>query len=33
MGRGDILFLSNNFICHNRTKYEDYEEIKKKEFW
>jgi len=26
MERGDMLFINNNFICHNRTKYEDQEE-------
>lgn len=30
MVRGDILFVNNNFICHNRTKYEDYDEAERK---
>ena len=30
MMRGDILFINNNFICHNRTKYEDNEETGRK---
>ncbi|MCH2229235.1 MAG: TauD/TfdA family dioxygenase [Crocinitomicaceae bacterium] len=30
MVRGDILFVNNNFICHNRTKYEDYDEPERK---
>jgi hypothetical protein len=25
MERGDILLINNNFICHNRSEYEDYE--------
>jgi hypothetical protein len=30
MVRGDILFVNNNFICHNRTEYQDYEEAGRK---
>jgi len=30
MKRGDILFINNNFICHSRTEYTDYEEVSKK---
>jgi len=30
MVRGDILLINNNFICHNRSKYEDYEDPAKK---
>ena len=30
MVRGEILYVNNNFICHNRTKYEDYDEAERK---
>jgi alpha-ketoglutarate-dependent taurine dioxygenase len=30
MEQGDMLFINNHFICHNRTKYEDNERQGKK---
>ena len=30
MERGDILYINNNFICHNRTGYIDHAEAEKK---
>ena len=30
MERGDILYINNNFICHNRTEYTDYKDPEKK---
>jgi hypothetical protein len=30
MERGDILYINNNFICHNRTEYNDYEDLERK---
>jgi hypothetical protein len=30
MERGDILYINNNFICHNRTEYTDYNDLERK---
>ena len=30
MERGDMLYINNNFICHNRTEYTDYKDLERK---
>jgi alpha-ketoglutarate-dependent taurine dioxygenase len=30
LSRGDMLFVNNRFLCHNRTEYEDWKEEDKK---
>jgi alpha-ketoglutarate-dependent taurine dioxygenase len=30
LSRGDMLFVNNRFLCHNRTAYEDWKEEDKK---